>query len=201
MESPTHRLKTVILVSPHAWVVLGENLSTCWWLMEEQQRFHTQTALRRTNSVWRKFPPLLWPAQKKTHGWFKNSLGWRWQGRKEGQGHTRGSDTSQGHITLQWQGHALGRHHQLGRARQPPSFGLITRFFYFGHAQNKDFMVFRSFLGALFSDFSEEWAHPVWVVALRTRRGILRAQVVIYFSFLGFATQSGGREEVKVCSF
>lgn len=28
-----------------------------------------------------------------------------------------------------------------------------------------------------------------------------RAHVVIYFSFLGFVTESDGREEVKVCSF
>lgn len=28
-----------------------------------------------------------------------------------------------------------------------------------------------------------------------------QAQVVIYFSFLGFVTESDGREEVKVCSF
>lgn len=28
-----------------------------------------------------------------------------------------------------------------------------------------------------------------------------RTHIVIYFSFLGFVTESDGREEVKVCSF
>lgn len=65
-------------------------------------------------------------------------------------------------------------------------------------------MVIRSFLVAVLTDFSEEWAHPVGKVACRTRLGSCetrRAQVVIYFSFLGFVTESDGREEVKVCSF
>lgn len=37
-------------------------------------------------------------------------------------------------------------------------------------------MVITSFLVPVFSDFSEGWTHPVWMVAFRTRRGILRGQ-------------------------
>lgn len=43
----------------------------------------------------------------------------------------------------------------------------------------------------------EWWPTGLDVVSFETGR----AHVVIYFSFLGFVTESDGREEVKVCSF
>lgn len=97
--------------------------------MEEQQSFHMETPLRRrTNSVWRTFPPLCFVAnlENQTHpadDFSGSDLKFLRVGvtgeREEGQRHRRGCEKSQWHITLQCQGQALGRHNQLGRAHQP----------------------------------------------------------------------------------